>query len=274
MSAIPGLQKKLKSVRATGKLSKAMKTVSAAKYAKLAALQSNYALYAEQYRFLYQDVRTDRSQPAQTVVICGSNRGFCGGFNNDMIAYLKSSDIWNTAIPHLIVCGEEIIRLLTGHGFTPEKTFVFHDTPSFSECAPLFTYLEGLAGAETDYPVRIIRPMYKNTMTQTPGEEIMLINPSTYSNIAEERLLIPDKETVLRELTEKGLHALLYGAVLDTALGAQAATLMTMRSAYDTAREYAAELEGEIHRQRQRDVTADVIETASERGAKGDEDDE
>ena len=48
------------------------------------------------------------------------------------------------------------------------------------------------------------------------------------------------------------------------ALGAQAATLMTMRSAFDTATEYCEKLEGEINRLRQSAVTADVIETSAE----------
>ena len=46
---------------------------------------------------------------------------------------------------------------------------------------------------------------------------------------------------------------------------------MTMRSAYDTATSYSEALEGEIHRIRQSEVTADVIETSSERRSKGDE---
>ena len=45
--------------------------------------------------------------------------------------------------------------------------------------------------------------------------------------------------------------------------GAQAATLMAMRSACDSAAESAARLETTINRRRQADVTASVIEIAS-----------
>jgi len=44
---------------------------------------------------------------------------------------------------------------------------------------------------------------------------------------------------------------------------------MTMRSAYETATEYAEGLEKEINRVRQSAVTADVIETSAERDEKG-----
>ena len=58
---------------------------------------------------------------------------------------------------------------------------------------------------------------------------------------------------------------MMYEVLLETALGAQAATLMTMRSAYDTATEYSDQLETQINRLRQSAVTADVIETSGER---------
>ena len=57
---------------------------------------------------------------------------------------------------------------------------------------------------------------------------------------------------------------MVYKLALENALGAQAATLMTMRSAFDTATEYCEKLEGEINRLRQSAVTADVIETSAE----------
>ena len=57
---------------------------------------------------------------------------------------------------------------------------------------------------------------------------------------------------------------MLYGFILETAIGAQAATVMSMRSAYDTAVEYEEKLESEINRKRQSRVTADVIETFAE----------
>jgi F0F1-type ATP synthase gamma subunit len=42
-----------------------------------------------------------------------------------------------------------------------------------------------------------------------------------------------------------------------------------MRSAYDTACEYSAQLETEINRKRQSQVTADVLEIASDYSKKG-----
>ena len=75
-------------------------------------------------------------------------------------------------------------------------------------------------------------------------------------------LVIPDVETIISKTAKNVFSSILYELVLETAIGAQAATLMTMRKAYDTASEKCAELESQINRLRQSAVTADVIETA------------
>ena len=274
MSAIPDLRKKLKSVRTTEKLSKALKTVSAAKYSKLSSLFKNYSLYAKEYRKLCNtDKDTVSAENIDTVVVFGSNRGFCGGFNNDILQYLKDNVFSHYVPSHLIVCGDEMSRLLSENGFVPEQTFVFDDVPQFSEIEELYNTVAKNSEDRSDYPVMFVRSLYKNTMIQIPYSETVIFNSCNLFTENGDRLLFPDKKTVKDVIAKKLFRTVLYGAVLETALGVQAATLMTMRSAYDTATEYCETLESEIHRQRQRDVTADVIETSSENASKNEGDD-
>ena len=82
-------------------------------------------------------------------------------------------------------------------------------------------------------------------------------------------MFVPDKKTVISNTAEKILISIIYKKILEAALGAQAATLTTMRSAYDTACEYASQLETEINRKRQSQVTADVIEVSSDYSMEG-----
>ena len=81
-----------------------------------------------------------------------------------------------------------------------------------------------------------------------------------------------EKEKDATEVASKKIFvSILYKKVLEAALGAQAATLTTMRSAYDTACEYCVLLETQINRIRQGQVTADVIEISAEYSTKEDE---
>lgn len=272
MAAIPVLKKKLKSVQATGKLSKAMKTVSAAKFSHLSTLWKNYSDYAGQFRFLYHEPDPDDVETtSETVVLMGSNRGFCGGFNNDVLNYYRALLQTEAAPAHLLVCGSELARVLNDEGIPYERAFAFGDVPAFAECEGLIAYLLALAGERRNYRVRMIYPAYNNPMVQTPGSEWLTLNPDLGTGEADDDLWLPERESVRADIFAAGARSILFGAVLATALGAQASTLLTMRSAYDTATEYSESLEGEIHRLRQSKVTADVIETSSERGSKGDE---
>ena len=78
-----------------------------------------------------------------------------------------------------------------------------------------------------------------------------------------EMLFVPDRAAVSEGLTEQCTAAAPYETVLEAASGAQAATLMAMRAAYDNASESELALTKSINSRRQTEVTASVIETAS-----------
>ena len=119
--------------------------------------------------------------------------------------------------------------------------------------------------SEKEYSsVKIVYPQYVNMVRQYPCVKDLLNPESAHSINADDMLFIPDKETVIKQSSEKIVESMLYGFILETAIGAQAATVMSMRSAYDAAVEYEEKLESEINRKRQSRVTADVIETFAE----------
>lgn len=275
MSAIPGLKKKLKSILATGKLSKAMKTVAAVKLSRLSETTRWSALVVEEYRRLMPnggeyapDAAGEENRP-ETAVVFGSERGFCGGFDRELLIFFMDWAAKNGLPPHLLVCGAEIARLLEAEGFVPERVFSLGETPAIGDCEPLFETLEALRAGRTDYPVTLIRPLYKNTLTQIPTATVVPLEPTRCAPEIRDGLWVPAMPTVMTAVGRAWTRAVLYNALQETALGAQAATLVTMRSAYDTSEEYRETLLGEIHRLRQSEVTADVIETASERSKKG-----
>ena len=133
----------------------------------------------------------------------------------------------------------------------------------------LFDYLFSLMENDTISSVKIVYPEYTNMLKQTPVCKDLFNYEETQSS-TEVPLFVPDRDTVIKNIAEKIFMSVLYKRVLETALGAQAATLTAMRSAYDTACEYSSKLETEMNRKRQSQVTADVIEISSEFTMKGD----
>lgn len=266
------LKKKLKGVTTTRKISKAMKTVATVKYSQLSAVHSGYSEYATQCRKLYENcqddflkvLRSGKSDGPVCYIIMASNKGMCGNFNADLFCCAENIISEEKRKKELVFCGEKTISYFKNKGYESIMDYVFNDVPKFSEAKSFYEDLCCLISEKEYSSVKIVYPQYVNMVRQYPCEKELFNSQSTNNNDTSDVLFIPDKETVIKESAEKIITSMLYGFILETAIGAQAATVMSMRSAYDTAVEYEEKLEGEINRKRQSRVTADVIETFAE----------
>ena len=270
MPTVQSLKKKLKGIRTTQKVTKAMKTAATVKYSRISAVYEGYAAYENECMNLYKRYSGDFNKlfapkdenAPKCYVILSSNKGMCGSFNSDLLAF--GEEIVNSAQkPVVFLCGKQAEIWFNEKSLHFDKSFNIWDVPDFESAMSLFAaiYTELKEGKISS--VEIIYPEYKNMINQIPVCRELFI----FEQREEEYntpIFVPDKESVIANISKKIITSIIYKKLLETALGAQAATLMTMRSAYDTATEYCNEIEGDINRKRQSQVTADVIETSSE----------
>ncbi len=271
MATLQILKKKLRSIRSIQKITKAMKTASSVKYSKLNVIYSNYSLYAKQYRSLcddyssyFDEVLSPRTSSAPCCyIVMASNKGMCGSFNNDIFSFALD-EFSNCSERYVIACGKQTQSFFDRKNISYDKLFSFSDVPTFDESCELFDEIIRLRKEGTVSSVKIIYPKFKNMMVQTVVcEDLFNIEKSSEKENGDV-FFLPDRETIVKEIAYKSYRAFFYEYLLETALGAQAATVMTMRSAFDTASQYCTALESEINRKRQSQVTADVIETSAE----------
>ena len=273
MPAIQSLKKQLKGILSTKKITKAMKTVSTVKFSKLNAVLNEYSVYGECCERVFSNfgeelsavvAESDVSAP-EAVVVIASNKGLCGNFNAELLnfAFEQMKKFKN---PYVYACGKKTITFLKNKKIDIKKEIIFDDIPDYVQVSDLLDEIIELRKSGKISKVYIIYPSYKNMMQQIPAcTDFFEVQSEKNENSV---LFIPDKETINQTISKTIFKAMFYKIVLEAAIGAQAATLMTMRSAYDTATEYAEELEKEINRLRQSAVTADVIETSAEREVK------
>ncbi len=274
MPTLQYLKKKLRGIRSTEKLSKAMKTAATVKYSRLSTAFSEYTEYEQQCRKIYEQYGSDINavfpKPEVDAAVCfiviGSNKGMCGSFNAELCSFAENEiRACDNAVTFL--CGKQLCSYFTDKKLPVTRCFEMSDTPSHSQADELFAAVYESLSSGSFRAVKIIYPQYKNMMTQIP----ICADLFTASDSGDDRdmLFIPDKQTVVGSAAKTVIFSLLFSRVLETALGAQAATLMTMRSAYDTANKLCVELEAEINRKRQSRVTADVLETSAEFSEEG-----
>lgn len=272
MAGLRELKNRLASINTVGQLAGAMRTVSAAKYSRVSNVRNGFAPYAEGCRRLLLRFGGALSQeipcgdPAAPVcyVVVSANRGLCGGYNSEIQSF-GTEILREEAHPwRLITVGKTAESYFKDAGLPVEEAFEIPDVPDFASVRPLLEKLrEGyVAGAYS--AVYLVYHKFINMLSREPVKEQLL--PLCVEEQAQEGslLLLPDRPTVLCSAAYSCVDAVLYAALLEAAAGAQAATLVAMRSAYDNAQESALKLETQISRRRQSEVTEGVLETASD----------
>ena len=275
MPAVQILKKKLRGIRSTQKLTKAMKTVSTVKFSKLNGIYNKFSAYGKQCNALYEKYKAGLANflpPADPnapicVIVFSTNKGLCGSFNAELHSFAQE-ELAKLKRPYLLVAyGKKAISYFKEKQQPVELALIPEDVPTYEESTHLLQTIFQWRAEKKISSVKIIYPKYTNMVKQTPViQDLFEASGSSKDDQADEStLFVPDRQTIIAKTADKIFQAILYELLLETALGAQAATLMTMRSAYDTATEYSEQLESQINRQRQSAVTADVIETSSER---------
>lgn len=274
MSGLRELKKRLKSIKTTEQLAGAMKTVSAAKLSQVNAVLDGYRKYAAECAGLSERFGTALSESMPCAnpdapicyVVFSANRGLCGGYNSVILEYadevLAKSDK-----PYILYsCGK---TAATHFEKTTRREIVLPDVPNYADVEGLCDELCRMYENGEVSAVCLIYQKFVNMLTQTPTSERLLPPASTSEAETDDNgeLYIPDRETVIKNLCKSCVTSALYSAVLEASAGAQAATLMAMRSAYDNARDSSSSLETLIGRKRQSEVTAGVLETASDKNS-------
>lgn len=269
MPAIQTLKKQLRGIRSTQKITKAMKTISTVKFSKLNSIYNEYSEYGKQCRkmfeqygagFLESFAEIDSAAPTAVIVIA-SNKGMCGSFNAQILA-AASDELKKIDKAFLVPCGKKAIAYFKAKKQKINESYILSDVPTYEESNSLFEDIIEWRKTGRVSGVYIVYPKYINMMNQVPAVCELFSGDDSRGDGSV--LFVPDRSTIVEKTSKTVLRSMFYGLVLEAAIGAQAATLMTMRSAYDTATEYCAELEGQINRKRQSAVTADVIETSAE----------
>lgn len=265
MATLNELKKRLRSIKTTGQLAGAMKTVSTAKYSKLCSVLEQYRPYARE-AFGMLSAAGVAALPAadggkSLIVVISGNRGLCGGYNSEVLARFASEYKSAAGNVYCAAVGRVASEYCAANGIESEY-FDIPDVPSYPDSKPLAEYIRGEFFSGRASGVTVVYQQFVNMLTQVPVSKRLLPLEGGSAG-GGEMLFVPDRAAVSEGLTEQCTDAALYETVLEAASGAQAATLMAMRAAYDNASESELALTKSINSRRQTEVTASVIETAS-----------
>ena len=269
MAGLQELRKRLRSIRSTGQLAGAMRTAATAKYARLNRVRGDFSPYAQACEDMLRHLggsgirrETEEIRRRDAVVLMSSNRGLCGGFNAEFLRFAEPLLRGEAQSTLLLVGGRHTAGALRELGFTPEE-FPLSDVPAYGEIHAIAERAKALYTSGKAESVLVLYQRFQNMMLQIPARQQLLPEEGAAAGAGEPPLLLPDADTIRAGLGESDMEGRIYSLALENAAGAQAATVMAMRSAGENAQNTARELELTINRRRQAGVTASVIETAS-----------
>lgn len=271
MPTLQVLRKRYKSIQSTYDMAFAMKTASSVKFAKISKVLNNVSAYSKACddtlalfgNNTYLARHTKNIKARNCIVLLTNNRGFCGGFNGELLRFFENQMADQSEPPLLYVFGQK------GYAFCDTKNFDYEsmpleEIPAYSDVEAFAIKLLELYRTGEVNQVIFIYQYYKNMMTQIPTAETILPHPSNAEGVQEADILfLPDLESAMKTPSMLCLINSVYGIFLGHCAGIQAATSIAMRSACDNAEESLEKLEILINRIRQAEVTNSVIETSS-----------
>ena len=287
MASLRDIRRRIKSVKNTSQITKAMQMVAASKMrkAQLAALNGMpYAAMLNRILVSLRD-RVDRSlHPLlakreggrQIVILLSTDKGLCGALNTNLFREVLNLDKDTT---DFISVGRKGTQFLARSGRTMIAEFPLKDHPTFLETKNISRlamerFLEKKASR-----VLVCYPRFVNTLNQAitcvpllpitslVEAGIELPGQAAAADIDgpdDTQLLIePDPHSVLDAILPFYVHFELFQLLLSTRASEHSARMVAMKSATDNAKQLVKDLTLEYNKARQASITNEILEIAT-----------
>jgi F-type H+-transporting ATPase subunit gamma len=284
------IRRRIKSIKNTAQITKAMQMVAAAKMRK--AQQA--ALAGRPYAAMLNKVlaglkeRTDpglhallevRPVSRELVFVITTDKGLCGALNTNLLREISRFDASKTAFA---TSGRKGVQYLTRTKKTIVADFPLHDTLSLPDTKPVSKFLiEKFISREFDR-ISVLYTRFVNTLSQVPAVVTLLpIDPRDLAKQEKqeemektvgqstEYLYEPDATEVLSAILPQYVHFQVYQMLLDARASEQSARMVAMKNATDNAKQLIKDLTLEYNKIRQAGITTQLLEIATAQMATG-----
>ena len=288
MANLRDIRRRIKSVKNTAQITKAMQMVAASKMRKAQQAAINGRDYAQLMNRVIVSLR-DTVDPAahpllarrevkrELVLLLSTDKGLCGALNTNLFREALNFDPATTSF---ISVGRKGTQFLARMGRTMLADFPLRDRPNFLETKAISKFcIEKFLNGSVD-KVTVLFPMFVNTLSQIPKampllpltsfEEIGLTNEYGAAPALEGGILFePDASQVLEAILPAYVHFGVYQTLLGTRASEQSARMVAMKSATDNAKNLVKDLTLEYNKARQASITNEILEISTAQLALG-----
>ena len=282
MPNLKEIRNRIVSVGSTMQITSAMKMVSAAKLKRAQDAVTKLRPYAAKLKELLQNLSavTDPSEnkfakindsKSVLIVAVTSNRGLCGGFNNNIIKrvqYLIQNDFKENDVKVLCL-GKKVKDVIkkTPNYFISEELSAVEDIFSdltFDRASTIANELMELYKQQQFSKIVVVYNRFVNAATQAIETEqflpVLEVKQEEGVSVPQDYIFEPNKEDLVAVLIPKSLKIQLFKALLDSNASENGARMTAMHKATDNANDLQKSLKLSYNKARQAAITNEILE--------------
>ena len=299
MPSTRDIRRRIKSVKNTAQITKAMQMVASSKMRKAQVA----ALAGRPYAILMNQVILSASQDSQDfvhplmekravhkrgVLAVSTDKGLCGALNANMGREVMK---WDKESTVFVTAGRKGAQFIARTKRTLAAEFLYRDAPVLAEARAISkTLQEMFLKGEVDC-VDVIFTRFVNTLTQrvevrrllpigetqrllnetsvTPQQKAEMEQRATPEEGGLEHLFEPGAEQVLGAILPHFLNFMVYQVLLEAKASEHSARMVAMKNATDNAKQLIKDLTLEYNKLRQANITKELLEITTAQMALG-----
>mgnify|MGYP003475021525 CR=1 FL=1 len=281
MANLKDLRRRIKSIKSTSQITKAMQMVAAAKMKRAQDKAQKGLPYLKQLHKVLANLnnRVDHSRnpllaPSKGdktgVLVISTNKGLCGSINTNLYKLVSSYDK-NKTVFYTVGRKGKVFVAKTGRQLAAD--FEFKENPTIEDANTISKLLiEAFLGDEIS-KIEIVYSHFINTAVQKPEKQDLLPlsslpGASSEANTNEtEYEYEPNANDILAGILPHYLSYTVYALLLEAKASEHSSRMVAMKNASDNARDLIGSLTLDYNQARQSAVTSELLDVTTARMA-------
>lgn len=282
MANLREIRNRIKSVKNTAQITKAMQLVAASKMKRaqdvalkgrpysfqLARMLASVAEKATPFTHPFLEAREVKTRG---ILVITTDKGLCGALNSNLLR--KVTEIGKSA--KYVSIGRKGTQFLSRGGYDLVADFPVSDHAYFREVRPVLDIMLKMYKEGTIDTVEVLFPRFRNTLVQEPTllpflplESLPKILESLVASGEMEAVKKDDREIIfepsaneiLTKMLEMYIRKQIYQTVLEAKASEHSARMVAMKTATDNAKELVQDLTLQYNKARQASITQEILE--------------
>lgn len=292
MPSTRDIRRRIKSIKNTAQITKAMQMVASSKMrkAQLAALSGRpYATLMNEVLAAVTEGAGEFTHPLmekrevkkRAVILITTDKGLCGALNSNLLREAAKYDK-NTTV--YVCAGKKGGQFISRMKRELAAEFTYKDAPQFSEARAISKFAQELFLNGNVDQVDVLFTNFINTLTQKPEQRQLLpigkiqaldaeVNGSGEGSDLKksdvEYLFEPNAGSVLGSMLPHYLNFQVYQFLLEAKASEHSARMVAMKNATDNAKQIIKDLTLEYNKLRQANITKELLEITTAQMAMG-----